>query len=200
MKVVQQLGLDQIAPAVEVSKTRECDVFFAKLRHFARALEMRIDPITGEEVKDNTDAAFKAQLGKTKRSAASMASQYKNHPIVLAERLKARREMAGQSAKTQSEVIGGWRMLLEMTTGQVPVRMPVTDLEGKPVLDKDTNKPIMTDKYFWKPDIAEKVLEKMGKSAGLLDNKADTTQQPTLIISANPDISPEEWAKQYGSS
>jgi hypothetical protein len=198
---MQQLGLDQIAPAVEINQSREGDVFFAKLRHFAQALVMRFDPLTGEEIKDNTDAAFKAGLGKTKRSAASMASQYKSHPIVLAEIEKTKRELAGASAKTHAEVIGGWRMLLEMTTGQRSVRMPVTDLEGNPVLDKETNQPVFMNKYFWKPDVAEKVLEKMGKATGLLDNKTDTsTQRPALIISANPDISPEDWAKQYGSS
>ena len=198
---MQQLGLDQIAPAVEVSKTRECDVFFAKLRHFAQALVMRIDPVTGEEIKDNTDAAFKAGLGKTKRSAASMASQYKHHPIVLAEMERAKRVLFGNALATHAEVMGGWRSLLDMTMGLKPVVLPLVNDKGEAVIDPNTQKPAMREEYIVKPDVAEKVLEKMGKAVGLLDNKTDTTiQQPTLIISANPDISPEEWANKYGSS
>ena len=198
---MQQLGLDQIAPAVEVSKTRECDVFFAKLRHFAQALVMRIDPVTGDEVKDNTDAALKAGLGKNKRSAASMASQYKHHPIVLAEMERAKRVLFGSALATHAEVMGGWRSLLDMTMGLKPVVLPIVDDKGEAVIDPKTNRPAAREEYIIKPDVAEKVLEKMGKAVGLLDNKTDTTiQQPTLIISANPDINPEEWAKQYGAS
>ncbi len=192
---MSQTTIPGIEPAPEPEKVTGVNALLEeRLKRFARYLVLGHTE-DGSEITSDTHAAELAGIGSNHNSSRNLSARYKKHPVVKAEMHRVRTYFAGQVEASAQEVWGGWRDLLQQTTGQVKVKVPVYNSKGEFV----GNKP----QRVFKPDVAERVLEKMAKAVGVLDEKSTGQDgagaMPAVIIAATAEVDADEWAKKYGS-
>lgn len=192
---MSQTTIPGIEPAPEPEKVTGVNALLEeRLKRFARYLVLGHTE-DGSEITSDTHAAELAGIGSNHNSSRNLASRYKKHPVVRAEMHRIRTHFAGQADASAQEIWGGWRDLLQQSTGQVKVKVPVYNAKGEFLGEKHQR--------MFKPDVAAKVLEQMAKAAGVLNDKP--VEQvgaglPPIIIAAQADIDADEWAKKYGNA
>lgn len=166
-----------------------------RLLVFARLLVLQHDE-DGLAVPTAVDAAVAAGLvanPDNRDSAKSLASRHRRNPVVMAEISRLRAQIEGEQDASRAEVLGMWRGLYSELTGKRKIRVASHDAEGNFTGFKQT--------LIYKPELAEKVVEKMARAAGVLEDGRKAVQVDVgerVLISGVPVMSDSEWEAAHG--